>query len=390
MDRDLPQQLRIGMAFCAAIATAVVVGACGGGLPGNDVAQVGSAPVTMAAFNHWLVVANDSNQASAGTPAPPLPVPPDYTACIKASKATPGSSTESTSQLKSLCAARYQSLATDVMNYLIQALWVEAEGKAKGINVTPAQVSKSFLRQRKTSTPSLATQTQLNRFLAASGQTIGDLKWRTYLNLVAVAIQDKVQKAASQVSNAKITAYYNKHHAQFVTPETLGMHLIETTTLAEANAVKAQLAGGATYATLAPKDSIDPTTKGVGGKLTVAGTSDSQLPAQVSAAAFKAKAGVLSGPIKSPFGYYVFTVDTITPQVTQTLAQARKTVKATIAATQEGAASTKLNNIFTVYWKTQTTCRSGVYAVAPSCPNAPKTTSTGTATAPTGSTVVGG
>src|SRR5579863_3889597 len=388
MTRVLPQKLRIGMAFCAAIATAVVVGACGGGLPGNDVAQVGSAPVTMAAFNHWLVVANDSNQASAGTVAPALPVPPDYTACIKATKATPGSSSETTSQIKAICESRYKALATDVMNYLIQALWVEAEGKSRGIKVTAAQVNKSFQEQRKTSTPSLATDTQLNRFLAASGQTIADLKWRTYLNLVAVAIQTKVEKAAAVVSNSAITAYYNKHHSQFVTPETLGMHLIETTTLAQANAVKSKLAGGATYATLAPTDSIDPTTKGVGGKLTVAGAAGSQLPAQVSAAAFKAKAGVLSGPIKSPFGYYVFTVDTITPQVTQTLAQARKTVKATIAATQETAASAKLNNIFNVFWKKQTTCRSGVYAVSPSCPNAPKTTSTGTSTAPTGSTVV--
>jgi foldase protein PrsA len=175
-----------------------------------------------------------------------------------------------------------------------------------------------------------------------------------------------------------------------VTPETLDMHLIETTTLAQANAVKTQLAGGATYATLASKDSIDPTTKGVGGKLTVAGTSGSQLPATVSAAAFKAKVNVLSGPIKSPFGYYVFTVDKITPQVTQTLAQARKSVKATIAATQEQAASTKLQADFTKIWEPQTTCRSGVYAVSGSCPNAPKTTSTTSGSAQTGSTVVGG
>jgi hypothetical protein len=40
------------MAFCAAIATAVVLGACGGGVPGDAVAVVGSAPITKAAFNH--------------------------------------------------------------------------------------------------------------------------------------------------------------------------------------------------------------------------------------------------------------------------------------------------------------------------------------------------
>src|SRR5580692_3124678 len=82
MGHQLFQKLRIGMAFSAAIATAVLVGACGGGIPGDAVAVVGSAPITKAAFAHWEVVANDSNQASTGIAAPPLPVPPDYTACI--------------------------------------------------------------------------------------------------------------------------------------------------------------------------------------------------------------------------------------------------------------------------------------------------------------------
>jgi len=51
------------MAFCAAIATAVVLGACGSGIPGNAVATVGSAPITKAALNHWIVVAKIPSQA---------------------------------------------------------------------------------------------------------------------------------------------------------------------------------------------------------------------------------------------------------------------------------------------------------------------------------------
>jgi parvulin-like peptidyl-prolyl isomerase len=290
--------------------------------------------------------------------------------------------------MKNLCAAKYASLTSDVMNYLIQALWVEAEGKAKHVTISQKQVEKSFLQQRKASKPSLATQTQLNLFLAKSGQTVADLKWRTYLNLLAVAIQTKVEKKAGKVSDAQIAAYYHKHHSQFVTPTTLDLHLIETTTAKQAAAVKTQLAGGASYATLAPKDSIDPTTKKVGGAMT--GVRPGQLPATVSAAVFAAKVGVLSGPVKSPFGYYVFTVDKSHPGGTQTLAKAKTTIKATIAATQETAASTKLQNDFTKIWEPITVCRSGVYAVSPSCPNAPKTTSSNTATAPTGSTVVGG
>ena len=54
------------MAFCAAIATAVILGACGSGIPGNAVVQIGDATITKAALDHWLAVANDSNQVSTG------------------------------------------------------------------------------------------------------------------------------------------------------------------------------------------------------------------------------------------------------------------------------------------------------------------------------------
>jgi foldase protein PrsA len=374
------------MAFCAAIATAVVVGACGGGLPGNDVAQVGSAPISMAAFNHWMVVANDANQASTGVRAPFLPDPPNYTGCIASSRSTPATSSNSASVLKGLCQARYQSLTTAVMNYLVQALWVEGEGRAHGVNVTQAQVDKAFQARRKASVPSLATNAQLNHFLANSGETVGDMKWQTYLNLVAVAIQTKLLKQASHVTKAQIAAYYNKNRAKFVTPTKLDMHVIETSGLSTANHVVALLETGGTYATLAPKYSTDLTTKSVGGKLT--GVIAGQLPAQLSVQAFAAKVGRVSGPVKTPFGYYVFTVDKITPGVTQTLAQASAAAKSQIIGQQQTAAGNSLNNDFLKVWEPRTVCRSG-YAVAPSCSNAPKTTTSAT-TAPTGSTVVGG
>ena len=71
------------MAFCAAIATAVILGACGSGMPGNAVVQIGQATISSAALDHWLAVANDSSQTQTGTKAPALPLPPDYTACIR-------------------------------------------------------------------------------------------------------------------------------------------------------------------------------------------------------------------------------------------------------------------------------------------------------------------
>ena len=153
------------------------------------------------------------------------------------------------------------------MNFLVQALWIEGEAADRHVTVTAAQIKKSYNSQRATSKPPLKTTKQLNEFLAKSGQTNADLIWRTKLNLLATAIQLQVTKQASKVSSAAIAAYYKKNHAQFVTPKTLNIHLIETSTLATANKVKSLLTSGQSYATLAPKYSIDPTSKGAGGKL---------------------------------------------------------------------------------------------------------------------------
>jgi peptidylprolyl isomerase len=206
---------------CVAVLSFGVPGLGAASRPVNGaVARVGSASITKAAFRHWLTVANDATQASTGVAAPTLPLPPDYTACIAARRTQPSDATKSTSELKALCAGTYQSLVKQVMNYLIQSIWIQGEAVARGVTVTRAQVKASYEAQRKTSKPSLATTAELNSFLAKSGQTIKDLKWRTYLNLLANGINSKSRKAASHVSAAKITAYYQTHRAQFGT-ETL-------------------------------------------------------------------------------------------------------------------------------------------------------------------------
>jgi foldase protein PrsA len=375
------------MAFCAAIATAVVLGACGGGVPGDAVAVVGSAPISKAAFDHWLLVANDATQGSAGTAAPPLPDPPSYSGCIAGERNLGSEAGATTAALKALCEQNYSSLKTEVMNYLIEALWIEGEAVDKGIKVTPAQVSKSYLAQRKTSKPSLATQAALTSFLARSGQTVADLKWRTYLSLVDNALLLSVQKKAAKVSTAAIDAYYHKHLSLLTTQATRDVHLIETKTEAAAVNVKKLLATGSTYATLAPLYSIDPSTKNVGGKLV--GVRTGELNAQLSAALFAAKVGVVEGPLKTAFGYYVFTVDSATPAVVPTLAQAKAQIKTALTEANQTTLNAALQNDFTKVWPSRTTCAAG-YLIASTCSNAPKTSSTSATGATTGATAATG
>jgi foldase protein PrsA len=368
------------MAFCAAIATAAVLGACGSGVPGDAVATVGGATVTKAAFNHWILVANDSATAVTDATPPALPVPP-YTACIAASqKTTP---TETVAEAKTACEASYKSLVNEVVNFLVQEDWVQGEAYDRGVKVTPAQVEKAYESQRKVSTPPLKTTKELDTFLAAAGETVADLKWRTLVSLEADDISLKVEKQAEKVTKAQIASYYKSHLATLGTPETRDVHLIETASEATAAKVKSLLASGSTYAQLASKYSIDPTTKNVGGALT--GLRPDQVTAVVSDAIFAAKVGVLSGPIKTAFGYYVFTVDSITPAKVPTLAAETSTIRSTISTAQVSRATTALENEFVKKWTPRTTCAAG-YIVSPSCGNAPKTSTSSSTTPATGAT----
>jgi foldase protein PrsA len=356
------------MAFCAAIATAVVLSACGSDIPGNAVVQIGDASITTKALDHWLAIANDTNQASTGVAAPPLPLPPDYTACVAKQVGSAAATA------KALCAQSYQALVNQILPFLIQTIWIQGEAADRGVKVTDAKLASSFQQARNASNPPLKTTAEMNSFLAKSGETIGDLKWYLYVKLLYAQVELKVQKDASKVTAAQIAAYYKKNLAALTKPSTRNLHLVETNTQASAATVKSLLTSGSSYATVAPKYSIDPTTKTAGGRML--GVSPTELNAQLSAAVFAAKQGVISGPVKTAFGYYVFTVDSITPSSVPSLKAETATIRSVITQQQVAKAENALQAGLTKKWTPRTNCRAGY--VVTFCSSAPTTSTAAT------------
>jgi foldase protein PrsA len=88
--------------------------------------------------------------------------------------------------------------------------------------------------------------------------------------------------------------------------------------------------------------------------------------------------------VKTAFGYYIYEVTSITPGTSQSLAQARPSIKAQLAATQQQEALSKFVKEFKKKWMAKTDCRTG-YVVA-DCKQykAPKTSGSGTAVTPGG------
>ncbi len=347
--------------------------ACGG-VPGDAVVQVGGNPITKTAFEHWITVAAASSALTAGE-KPVIPVPPKYTACIAhlaatAPKPAKGQSAPSTAQLKSECEQQYKSLQSEVLSFLISSQWVLSEAKSLGVKLTDAEVHKEFEKIKNAQFPKAA---EFEKFLQTSGQSVSDLLLRVKLNMLSSKIQKQVVKNKATATEAQITKYYNENKSRFGTPEKRTVRIILTKTEAQALAAKKEIESGKSFASVAKKDSIDPTSKADGGLLkeVVKGEEEKALDEAI----FTAKVHKLGGPVKTPFGYYIYEVVSTIAGTQQSLAQAKATIKEQLIATnQQKALSTFVKN-FKKKWQEQTECRSG-YEVA-DCKGykAPKTTS---------------
>jgi foldase protein PrsA len=107
----------------------------------------------------------------------------------------------------------------------------------------------------------------------------------------------------------------------------------------------------------------------------------------LDAALFAAKTKVLSGPVKTPFGYYVYEVLGTKAATQEPLSKVETAIKQQLIASQQQTALSKFVKDFKKKWIAKTDCRSG-YVVA-DCKQykAPKTTSSTTpATTPPATT----
>jgi foldase protein PrsA len=377
----LSKRIRTISALGAVFFAVAGLSACGG-IPGDAVVQVDGKPITRTTFNHWMTVAAASG-ATAGA-KPVIPDPPNYTACVAHLQATTpkpakGQAAPTTAQLKSQCEQQFKSLQQEVLGFLISSEWVIGEAGRLGVKVSDQEVKKEFEKIKAQQFPKAA---EFEKFLATSGQSVDDLLLRVKLNLLSAKIQQKIAKKKPTVTQAQIEKYYNENKEHFGTPEKRSIQIILTKTEAQAKQAKQEIESGKSFASVAKAVSIDPTTKAHGGVLVV---SKGQEEKALDEAVFSAKTNVLSGPVSTPFGFYIYEVKSISPGNQQTLAQAQASIKQQLTATQQQAALTKFVSEFKKRWTAKTDCRDGYVVMNCKQYKAPKTTSTG-ATAPTGTT----
>ncbi|MEA2169258.1 MAG: foldase protein PrsA, partial [Solirubrobacteraceae bacterium] len=331
--------------------------------------------ITKASYDHWYSVLS---KGGGQTTTPPDP--PGYVKCIAAKRAAlpkpaKGQPTTTDAQLKTQCDSEYKAIQQQAMQLLISYDWLVGEAKDQGITVTDADVQKQFETQKKASFPKEA---DYQKFLTTSGQSEADILMRVKLDVLSNKIREKITAGTDQVADADITKYYNANKARFAQPERRDLLVVLTKTQDAADKAKAAIQGGTAWAKVAKKYSIDQASKAQGGKL--AAVAKGQQEKALDDAVFSAKKNVLTGPIKTQFGYYDFKVTTITPASQQTQAQASATIKQLLTSQNQQKALDDFVKMFTTKWTSQTVCKEGYKTT--DCANGPKPTPT--PTVPTG------
>jgi foldase protein PrsA len=312
-------------------AAGLVLAACGG-VPGNSVATVDGEPIEKRDYEHWNAVVK---------------------------KLTPGIKAAD---------AKHQALQV-----LVSFRWVEGEAERLDVEVSGAEVDKSFAEQKRQAFPKEADYL---KFIRQSGQTEADIRARVRVDLLGQKIQQQVVKGKDTVSDTAVADFYAKNKARFAQPEKRDLRVVLTKGKADAEKAHAALERGDSWAKVAKRYSIDDTSKAAGGKLPA--QAEGTLDAALDKAVFAAEKGELAGPVKTQYGYYVFTVTNVVAPSQQTLAEAKETIKQTLAVQNQQKAMTAFTEAFTKRWREKTQCAAGYRTT--DCANGPKATPTPSAT----------
>ena len=349
---------------------ALVLGAaaftgCGNDVPAGAVAKVGDSTITQDEFDKWLNTAARGNaQGGAAT----VPDPPDYTKCVAAKSKTPvpkGQKQPTDDALKKQCKSEYDQLKREVMQFLIQAEWVQQEAADQDIKVTDAQIKKSFEDQKKQAFPN---DKQYKEFLASSGMSEKDILFRVKLDQLQQKLTQKVTEDAKKVSDEDISAYYEKNKKRFAQPERRDLRVVLTKTEAKADEAKKALASGQPFKKVVKQYSIDEASKSQAGLLPA--VTEGQQEKAFDTAIFAAEKGQIEGPVKTQFGWYVFEVEKVTAASQQTLEQSKETIKNLLRSQRQQKALDAFIKSFREDYKDKTDCADD-YRVA-ECKNAPK------------------
>jgi hypothetical protein len=278
----------VKLALAAALAVLLLVAPAASAQSPAVATVEGSGEITRAQFDHWMVIAARSDGLRR--------VPPRGT-------------------------RRHRALRDQVMQLLIQELWVRGEAARRGIVVTDAQVRRAFLRQRRRSFPRPG---DFGRFLRQSGFTVGDILFRIRLEQLSNAVRRDVIGDAPPVTDEEVRAEYEGDPSWSRIPERRDVRLSRGPTRAAA------LAGR-------PRTRLYATRRGLPG------------------AVFRRRRGVV--PWRG--GWLAFRVLRVHPARERALAEVAPAIRGWLEAERQQVTLDAFIDEFRERWRAATVCRPG-------------------------------
>ncbi len=179
----------VGSAAVVALSVVVLVSAAGSRaraiVPHDAAAEVIGAPITVTAFDHWLLVAAKASAAPGSVVVVPLQ-PPGFASCLaQVRKKLHRLARDSNAKIKLYCHRLFRSLNSVVLDFLIKARWYETAAAGRGIVFTAQQITAKFDEEKRRQ---FVTAGAFRAFLRQTGQTVADVRYRVRLNLIYEAL----------------------------------------------------------------------------------------------------------------------------------------------------------------------------------------------------------
>ena len=280
---------------------------CGGGawwmnrgLPDDVAAQIGDEQISTAEVKHWTATV----EALYG-----IQVPTDK--------------------------KKQKKFWRDATQSVVMAHVVADAAKEKKVSITDDQVQKSLdAFVASVFGEGEEGRSAFTNSLGDVGTSEAEVRKEIRRQLELSALFAKVTADAASPTDADVDQAYTDRKCTLKIPERRAIRNIVVATKPEADQVLKKLRAGTPFAQLASTLSIDGSTRDKGGELGAVGAGD--LTEDYAAVAFKARKGVVFGPVRSEHGWNVGVVSAVTPARIPELAEIREELQQTLFAEAQG------------------------------------------------------
>jgi parvulin-like peptidyl-prolyl isomerase len=249
---------------------------------------------------------------------------------------------------------QYKALKDQAIGTALDIAWITGEAQRQGVDATDTEIDQQLAQSKQ---QNFKTEEEYQKYLQEQGLTEDDVKQRVRLQVISTKIENKLTASAPSASDSDAQDYYDANKSQFVQPEQRTIRIIQNADAAKVDQAYATLqqdSSAANWNTVAAQYSSDPTSKDKGGVRADVIPGSFEQP--LDDAIFNAPQGELQAPVKTSTASYVFQVDSVKPEQTQSFDQLKSQIVQQLESTKQQEVFSGFLSDYRDYWSNLTVC----------------------------------